>query len=69
MTFWGLAFLTGAQGIFLLAILTVVMYLIVTPIEERELRNEYGPEYDSYAQAVPRFVPRLRKRTEYQTGD
>lgn len=69
MTFWGLAFLTGAWGIFLLAILTVVMYLMVTPIEERELRNEYGSEYDSYAQAVPRFVPRLRKTTELQTGN
>ncbi len=69
MTFWGLALLTGATGIFLLAILTVVMYLMVTPIEERELRNEYGSEYDSYAHAVPRFVPRLRKTTGLQTGD
>jgi protein-S-isoprenylcysteine O-methyltransferase Ste14 len=69
MTFWGLAFLTGARGIFLLAILTVVMYLMVTPIEERELRNEYGSEYDSYAQAVPRFLPRLRKTAEIQPGN
>lgn len=66
---WGLAFLTGVVAIFLLAILTVVMYLMVTPIEERELRSEYGSEYDSYAQAVPRFVPRLRKTAELQTGD
>lgn len=62
LTFWGLAFLTGAYGIFLLAIITVVMYLIVTPIEERELRNQYGSEYDSYARSVPRFLPRVRKK-------
>ena len=69
LTFWGLAFLTGAWGIFLLAIITVVMYLMVTPIEERELREQYGSEYESYAQAVPRFVPRLRKKAEPPTGD
>lgn len=57
LTFWGLAFLTGAPGIFLLAILTVVMYLILAPIEEKELREQYQSEYDAYARAVPRFVP------------
>ena len=69
LTFWGLAFLTGAHGIFLLAILTVVMYLMVAPIEERELRNEYGSEYDSYAREVPRFVPRLRRPAGFQLGE
>jgi len=62
LTFAGLALLTGARGIFLLAFITVLLYLIVAPIEERELRAHYGQEYETYARVVPRFVPRLRRR-------
>lgn len=60
LTFLGLAFLTGAAGIFLLAIVTILLYLIVAPLEERELREAFGPQYDAYAREVPRFIPRLR---------
>jgi protein-S-isoprenylcysteine O-methyltransferase Ste14 len=63
LTFWGLAFLTGAEGIFLLAIVEVLMYLIVAPLEEKELRQHFGREYEAYARTVPRFFPRLRPRT------
>jgi len=59
LTFFGLGLLTGAKGIFLLAIVTVLLYLMVTPLEERELREHYGQRYEAYARAVPRFVPRL----------
>jgi protein-S-isoprenylcysteine O-methyltransferase Ste14 len=58
---WGL--LTGSEGIFLLAIVSILMYLIVAPLEERELREQYGSEYEAYARAVPRFLPRLWRRT------
>jgi protein-S-isoprenylcysteine O-methyltransferase Ste14 len=62
LTFWGFAFVTSALGIFVLAIVSVLMYLIVTPVEERELRLQYGSEYEAYCRAVPRFVPRLRRK-------
>lgn len=62
LTFFGLALLTGALGIFALAIVTVLMYLIVAPLEERELRERYGAAYEAYAREVPRFIPRLRRR-------
>lgn len=62
LTFMGLAWLTGAVGIFLLAIATILLYLIVAPLEERELREHYGVEYEAYARDVPRFIPRLRRR-------
>ncbi len=57
---WGFAFLTGAVGIFFLAIVTVLLYQIVAPLEERELREHYGPQYEAYARVVSRFVPRRR---------
>jgi protein-S-isoprenylcysteine O-methyltransferase Ste14 len=63
ITFMGLALLTGAVGIFLLAILTVLLYLIVAPLEERELRQQYGPAYDAYRSEVPRFLPLRRRRS------
>ena len=63
LTFTGLAFLTSAPGIFVLAILTFLMYLIVAPLEERELRQQYGDDYAVYAREVPRFLPRLRRRS------
>ena len=67
LTFAGLALLTGAVGIFLLAIITILLYLIVAPLEERELREHYGPEYEAYARDVPRFLPRLRRPLRART--
>jgi protein-S-isoprenylcysteine O-methyltransferase Ste14 len=55
--------LTGSAGIFLLAIVTFLLYLIVTPLEERELREHYGSKYEIYARTVPRFLPRLRRKS------
>ena len=66
LTFLGLAFLTGAKGIFLLAFATILLYLIVAPLEERELREHYGADYEAYTRAVPRFVPRLWRKAKPQ---
>ena len=64
ITFVALALLTGAVGIFALAIATILMYLFVAPLEERELRDHYGSEYEAYAREVPRFIPRLRRNAK-----
>jgi protein-S-isoprenylcysteine O-methyltransferase Ste14 len=68
LSFLALGLLTGALGIFVLAIVTVLLYLIVAPLEEQELREHYGAEYDAYTREVPRFVPRLRRRNKLQTS-
>lgn len=41
----------------------VAMYVRLARREEREVREEFGQEYDRYAAVVPAFFPRLR-RTE-----
>ena len=61
LSFVGWALLTGALGFFVLATVSIALYLIVAPLEERELREHYGDEYESYACEVPRFIPRLRR--------
>ena len=62
------AFLTGAPAIFLLAFLNVLLYQILTPLEERELLDQYGQQYEAYRRSVPRFVPRLGRRPETQSS-
>jgi protein-S-isoprenylcysteine O-methyltransferase Ste14 len=58
------ALLTGAAGIFLLAIVNVLLYQMVVPLDERELLEHYGSQYLAYMQAVPRFVPCWRRKAE-----
>jgi protein-S-isoprenylcysteine O-methyltransferase Ste14 len=62
-----MAFLTGAQPIFLLAVLNILLYQILAPLEERELLDQYGPQFENYRQSVPRFVPHLGRRRHVGT--
>ena len=39
----------------------VVMYVRLAKREEREVRVEFGAEYDRYALVTPAFFPRLRR--------
>jgi len=45
----------------LLAAYVPIIYLI-TLLEERELRERFGEEFERYRREVPRFVPRLFRR-------
>jgi len=59
-----MAFLTGAPVIFLLAFLNVLLYQMLAPLEERELLDQYGRQYEEYQRLVPRFVPHLGRTPE-----
>ena len=59
-----MAFLTGAQAIFLLAFLNILMYQILAPLEERKLLDQYGLQYEDYRRLVPRFLPHLGRTPE-----
>jgi len=46
----------------LLAGLLVVWFnLILIPLEEKELRTIFGPHFEAYTKAVPRFFPTFRR--------
>jgi protein-S-isoprenylcysteine O-methyltransferase Ste14 len=62
VTLWvlGYALFANFLASYLVAALTpAVLYLIVF-LEERELAQRFGKEWEEYAREVPRFVPRRR---------
>lgn len=68
LTLLGMVFLSGTGGIFLLVIVTILLYQIVAPLEEQELLEQYGCDYEAYARQVPRFVPRWRRKIQPQVS-
>ncbi len=37
----------------------LLMYVRLAVTEEKEMRKQFGPAYDAYAQHLPRFIPRM----------
>ena len=49
--------------ILFVVIATVLMRLVVVPLEERELLHKFGDEYLRYIERTGRFLPRIALRT------
>jgi len=50
-------------GIYIFTVLAVPALWVVVILEERELIERFGREYDQYRREVPMFVPRFVSRT------
>jgi protein-S-isoprenylcysteine O-methyltransferase Ste14 len=59
----GWALFTNYLALYLLVALLVPLIYLVVVLEERELRDRFGAEYEDYCRSVPRFLPRLRLRS------
>ena len=60
---WGEALYFAALGILAYAaIVTIGAHLLVLYVEEPELRQRFGEQYEAYRSRVPRWLPRLRHR-------
>lgn len=60
LAFSGYALFCNYLAIYLLIPALAVMFYCVARLEERELRDRYGAEYEAYCARVPRFFPRLQ---------
>ncbi len=61
--FWvlGYAFLSNYLASYVLFAVSVPMIYLIVVLEERELLDRFGQEYDDYSRRVPRFFPRLKR--------
>jgi len=54
------ALLFSSPGVLAYALLVAVgFHLFAVAYEEPTLRKKFGPSYQAYCQAVPRWIPRL----------
>ena len=56
----GWALFANYLGLYLITALTMAALYLIVLLEERELRERFGPAYADYSARVPRFIPRRR---------
>ena len=57
----GAALFSGYPLVAVTAVLTVALFAVVILVEERELAQCFGEEFERYRREVPAFIPRLRR--------
>jgi protein-S-isoprenylcysteine O-methyltransferase Ste14 len=58
----GIALFVNYLAVYILFIVYVPVIYIVVLLEERELRQRFGEEYDMYCRKVPRFIPKFGRK-------
>jgi len=59
-TLWAAALFSNNLAVYLVGLAYIPLIYLVVILEERELRNRFGIEYDAYCSRVPRFIPKMR---------
>jgi len=57
----GVAAISNHLGVWILLLASMPALELVVALEERELRERFGAEFDEYCRRVPRWIPRLGK--------
>jgi protein-S-isoprenylcysteine O-methyltransferase Ste14 len=60
---WGSALIANYLALYLVAALWLPGIYVIVRLEEKELRDRFGLAYDEYSRRVPRFLPRISRRS------
>ncbi len=61
LMFSGIFFITGSIAVGIVTLVDfIVVHSIIIPLEDRELVDRFGDEYERYKKNVPGFFPRIR---------
>ncbi len=62
ITLLGCSLIANYLAAYVLFVVTCIGVWAIVGIEERELRERFGAEWDEYAARVPRFLPKLQTK-------
>lgn len=62
LALWAIALFSNYLAVYIFCFAYIILIQAVVVLEERELKNRFGDEYEEYRSRVPRFIPRMRSR-------